>query len=198
RPDYALAANGGKIIPALTSPHVDRSRQRSPPPSHTPGPEAVIEDDTAIGRCWTISRSGQVGLSTPAVIYPTHVTIEHIPRHVAVDIGRAPRHMILWGVVDGLPNVHRLGWLHDHHDMEFPLDTPFQARFAPPISATYAFVALAAFEYDISSDSPIQTFAVYDRIMASQMDFGIFVLEVVDNWGGVDTCLYRIQLHGEP
>ena len=75
RADYALSANGGKVVPALTS-SSDRSRRRSLPV--TPGPEVVISEDSSIGSCWTLGASGQVGLSTPTVIFPTHVTVEHI------------------------------------------------------------------------------------------------------------------------
>ncbi|KAI0654537.1 hypothetical protein C8Q70DRAFT_925457 [Cubamyces menziesii] len=194
RPDYTLDANGGKVVPTLTS--SDRSRRRAP--SAAPGPEVVISEDSSIGNCWTPGVSGQVGLSTTTVIYPTHVTVEHIPRQIAVDVGRAPRHMILWGVIDGLSNVHKHRWLIDNREMDISPDSSLRGHHAPPLTDNHAFVVLAAIEYNISGPSPVQTFAVHDRILDSQMDFGIYVLEIIDNWGSSDTCLYRVQIHGEP
>ncbi|KAJ8456370.1 hypothetical protein ONZ51_g12168 [Trametes cubensis] len=193
RLDYALSANGGKIVLPLTS--SERPRRRSLPA--TPGPEVVINEDSSIGSCWTVGVSGQVGISTSAVIYPTHVTVEHIPRQIAMDIGRAPRRLILWGVVDGLSNVHKHRLLMGNHKTDLLSNSPLRSYHAPPLTDNHAFVALAEAEYDISDSSPVQTFAVDHRVVESRMDFGIFVLEIVDNWGGSDTCLYRVQIHGE-
>ncbi|OJT15121.1 Spindle pole body-associated protein sad1 [Trametes pubescens] len=196
RPDYALGAVGGRIVPSLTSPPLERTRPRSSISATTA--EVVIDEELTIGRCWTTAATGQVGLSTPTLIYPQQVTIDHIPRQLALDIGRAPRRMVLWGVIDGLSNMQRFKSLDVDATSRLPFNGIPHGRSSPPLAAKHAFIALAVFEYDISGDYPTQTFAVFDHIMSSKMDFGIFVLEVVDNWGAPDTCLYRIRIHGEP
>ncbi|KAH9854808.1 hypothetical protein C2E23DRAFT_725559, partial [Lenzites betulinus] len=196
RPDYALNANGGKIFPTLTSPASEGSRQHIVPHNAYTETELVISEDMAIGRCWAAPIKSQIGLSTGTLIYPTHVTIEHIPRQIAIDIERAPRHVVVWGVVDGLSNMRRFKrFLYTHGTQAAPL---LRGRTMPPISSTHTFMPLAAFEYNIWGNSPTQTFPVFDSIATSQMDFGIFVVEVIDNWGGTDICLYRVQVHGKP
>ncbi|KAL1941592.1 hypothetical protein VTO73DRAFT_7031 [Trametes versicolor] len=197
RPDYALGADGARIVSSLTSSQSNHARAR--PPASTIGPEVVIDEELSVGRCWLMSVSGQLGLSTPTVIYPQYVTIDHIPRQIAIDIGRAPRHLILWGVVDGQSNLRRFRSLSTHDAFsQVPVHLASHGRSAPLITANLAFAALAIFEYDIASGWPTQTFPVFEHIRDSQMDFGVFVLEVVDNWGGSDTCLYRVRIHGEP
>lgn len=193
RPDYALGADGARIMASLTSSRSER------PPSSTIGPEVVIDEELTIGRCWTTSDSGQLGISMPTLIYPHYVTIDHIPRQLAIDIGRAPRHLVLWGVVDGQSNVRKFRSLSTHDAIsQVPFNLAPYGRSAPLVTANNAFVALATFEYDIVNDWPTQTFPVFDHIRDSQMDFGVFVLEIVDNWGGSDTCLYRVRIHGQP
>ncbi|KAJ8463966.1 hypothetical protein ONZ51_g9904 [Trametes cubensis] len=196
RPDYALRANGGRIVQTLTTP---LQSSRSASSASTLGPEIVIDEDVYVGRCWTIAVTGQIGISTSVLIHPRYITIDHIPRQVALDIGRAPRRMVLWGVIDGLSNIQRFRSLvASNPNAETLLESGPCGRSFPPISGTHAFFALATFEYDVYAGFPSQTFAVSDYIAVSGMDFGIFVVEVIDNWGAADTCLYRIRIHGEP
>ncbi|KAJ8457004.1 hypothetical protein ONZ51_g11789 [Trametes cubensis] len=190
-PDYALRANGGRIVPSLTSP-----RSRSAPSTTIFDPEIVIDEEISVGRCWAIAVGGQLGLSTSVLIHPRNVTIDHIPRHIALDIGRAPRHMILWGVVDGHSNLQRFRTLlKNDPEAGALLELGTDGRTSPPLSGSHAFIALTTFEYDVSIDSPSQAFPVSKYISMSNMDFGIFVLEVIDNWGATDTCLYRKTQH---
>ncbi|KAJ8457606.1 hypothetical protein ONZ51_g11426 [Trametes cubensis] len=195
-PDYALRANGGRIVSSLTS---SPKGLRSTLPIPTPEPEVVIDEDMSIGRCWTTAVSGQLGISTSVLIHPRNITIDHIPRQIALDIDRAPRHMVLWGVIDGLSNIQRFcSLLTDGPEAEVLLERGPRGQTYPPLTGNHAFIALATFEYDISLESPTQTFAVFKVVATSDMDFGIFVLEVLDNWGAQDTCLYRVRIHGEP
>lgn len=182
--DYALAADGGMIVDELTSP-------LNGPYTHST-PALVLDDDTRIGHCWLFSGSqGQIGISTPAFIHPTNVTIEHIPRAIAADIRQAPRKMILWGVVDGLENQ----WIYKTVG-ERTRGT--LGRNHPPVTRDeYSFVELADFVYDITHSRDVQTFAVRSEYRNIGMDVGLFVLEIVDNWGAESTCVYRVRIHGE-
>ncbi|RPD81761.1 hypothetical protein L226DRAFT_541411 [Lentinus tigrinus ALCF2SS1-7] len=183
--DFALKADGGKILPALTTTvPVDKSA----PNLQTFGPEVVIDDHTAIGRCWSTVVPSQVGLSTPTLIYPTNVTIDHIPRELAADIRRAPRHVTLWGVVDGKSNRARYKALIAARGGRMPT--------APSLTSGHVFLDLASLEYDINAESHIQTFRVFRDVVESGMDFGVFVVEILDDWGADDVCLYRVRIHG--
>lgn len=183
--DYALAAHGGVIVDELTSP-VDGSHIHS-------SPEQVLSDDTHIGRCWLFPGSrGQISINIPDLIYPTHVSVEHIPRVVAADIGQAPRRMILWDIVEGEEDQGIFKRLED-------ATNGARGRNRPPATREeYVFVELADFEYNITSPRNVQTFPVRGDLRAAGVDTGLFVLEIVDNWGSDSTCVYRVRVHGEP
>ncbi len=185
--DFALKADGGKILPGLTTAvHTDQFT----PDQQTFGPEVVIDDLTTIGHCWSAVVPSQVGLSTPALIHPTNVTIDHIPRELTADIGRAPRRMNLWGVVDGKTNHARYKSVVAARGRRTPT--------APLLTSGHVFLNLASFEYDIAAETHIQTFPVSQDVMESHMDFGVFVLEIMDDWGAQKVCLYRVRIHGIP
>ncbi|PIL24701.1 hypothetical protein GSI_12587 [Ganoderma sinense ZZ0214-1] len=95
RPDFALYANGGRVIPELTGIVRDDVLVL---PSTDNSPNLSLSDDPRIGSCWKFPQdAGQLGFRTSEILFPTHVTIDHIPIDVAVDIGQAPRSMVLWG-----------------------------------------------------------------------------------------------------
>ncbi|KAH9910908.1 uncharacterized protein BXZ73DRAFT_57482, partial [Epithele typhae] len=175
--DFALGVDGGMIYPTFTSVNAEAAPLQV-------GPDVILEEDTRIGQCWRTTVPSQVGISTPVLIHPSNVTIDHIPHEIAADIRRAPRHMILWGVVDGDSNEHRLRTL--------------SSLTSPRILSGHSIIALAEFEYGIHDGAPVQTFPVFDYIALSGMDFGIFLLDIMDNWGASDVCIYRVRIHGQP
>ncbi|KAI9057618.1 hypothetical protein FKP32DRAFT_1583353, partial [Trametes sanguinea] len=182
--DYALAADGGMIFDELTwSFHGSVS---------TP-PEVVLEDDTRPGHCWHLSGSrAQIGISLPEFIHPTYVSIDHIPRPIAADIGQAPRRMVLWGIVDGWENreryAKRMHALRANSTLE---------RDHPPLTKDdYVFVELADFIYNISLPRAVQTFPVREEVRQLGIDIGVVVLEIMDNWGSESTCVYQVRIHG--
>ncbi len=186
RRDFALAADGGKIYVNLTSPAYTTSTSQSLPP------DSVLSDDFRLRGCWEFTGSrGQIGVVLSQPLIPSHITIDHIPSPFALDPGQAPRHMVLWGVVDGTENRKLyLRLLQDSAD----LPTPERSR--PPIDRGLTFVPLASFEYDLHGTSHVQTFPIYPKLADYPMDFGLVVLEVHGNWGSSTTCLYRLRLHG--
>ena len=158
-------------------------------------PNLSLIDDTRIGSCWKFPQdAGQLGFRTSEMLFPTHVTIDHIPFEVALDIGQAPRSMALWGAVDGSRNIESL---RDTLGDLSPSILSHIGRGAPPFAANLTFVILATFEYDIYSQGNAQTFPLLPLIVDSRMSFGVFVLDIFGNWGGDATCLYRIRVHGE-
>lgn len=188
--DFALRADGGKVIPSLTSSLAD-SRSRGLADAFSP--DVIIDEDLSIGRCWSVAVTGQIGLSSPTLIHPTSISVDHIPKELAADIGRAPRRMILWGLVDGLSNLQRFRSLSTDE-----LKAIANGRTSPAVTKNHAFVPLASFEYNIHDDFHIQTFPVHEYVSHFAMDFGVFVVEILDNWGSSDSCLYRVRIHGTP
>ncbi|KAI0648771.1 hypothetical protein C8Q79DRAFT_1007363 [Trametes meyenii] len=142
--DYALSADGAMVLDELTSP-LDTSNLAV-------GPHLALDKDLRIGRCWRFpGPNGQLGISIPEFIRPTHVSINHIPRVIAVDIGE-----------------------------------------------DYSFIKLAEFVYDIAKEHTVQTYPVRSDIDEVVIDIGLFVLEILENWGAASTCLYRVRIHGVP
>ncbi len=193
RCDFALQAAGAKVLSYLTSSPPVSDKHLHGGAMARAGPNAALRDDLRLGECWRIAgASAQLGVGIPELIHVTHVTINHIPIELASDIGEAPRKMFLWGVIDG-PLNHALyrNWTEDGP----ALHPPGLGRIGPPMSRNHLYVLLATFEYDINAPFYVQTFQV-DPSVSSKFYFGMFVLEIVDNWGGESTCLYRLRIHG--
>ncbi len=191
RRDFALAADGAKIVPKLTSTFELFSDLSSSPARP---PEMILDEDMRSGSHWFIPDSqGQVGIKLPAFIYPTHVTIDHVNREIAADIRQAPRHMVLWGLVDGSGNEQRRLAFQD----EFRESALNSTGIAPPIAHNVTFLPLASFEYAVDNDRNVQTFPIDPTVLASRIYFGAVVLEIKTNWGASSTRLYRVRIHGD-
>ncbi|KAI8969518.1 hypothetical protein BD414DRAFT_428486, partial [Trametes punicea] len=192
--DFALYADGARIVQSLTASHLARPAlvamaKRAGPPHP---PEVALSDDNRIGQCWLSARKGgQLGVVLPELVRPSHVTIDHIPVEIAATPGQAPRDMRLWGVVDGEAN-HAF-----FRSLMQSAPTVAMPNAGPRVSSGHLFVQLATIEYDLHAPSHVQTFEVEPAVIGSGMYFGVIVLELVDNWGGGTTCLYRVRIHGE-
>lgn len=186
--DYALQSDGAMVDCDLTT------RCYSwPLSSFFPSPSLALNDDSRIGQCWSFpSASGQLGIILPTPIIPSQVTIDHIPMEIAANIGQAPRTMILWGLLDGTENMRKWYLSRRTH----PTSALLQGRQGPQDVSGHSYAPLAILEYNIHGKWPIQTFTVFDYVQNFQMDFGVIVLEIIDNWGASNTCVYRARLHG--
>ncbi|KAI0735954.1 hypothetical protein C8Q76DRAFT_567219, partial [Earliella scabrosa] len=181
--DHALEQYGARIVWSLTT------NESIPTPTSPSHPARVILRDSFVGGpCWLItSNQGQIGISLPEVVYPTGVTVDYIPSPDVIGMRRAPRNLRLWGALDGKANAKR----YDHLQASFPPTL----HPGPPVRQGNTFLLLAEFEYEIPSKH-VQTFPIFEHIQESQLVFGLFVLEIVDNWGDGHTCIHRLRIHG--
>lgn len=192
RRDFALLADGAILLPELTEVAASRGMLRAR--DRGTRPEVALDDDMHIGNCWSIpGAGGQLGFRLATMIRPTHVSIDHIPSEIAADISRAPREMALWGGVDG-PYEDILRNFTESRCVNPP---NLHGRSAPFVTHGYNFTLLAHFEYDIRSPVHVQTFGLQPYIVDSDVVFGVVVLEILNNWGGKSTCLYRVRVHGD-
>lgn len=212
-PNFPDFAQGAFPVPSLTS-TTSVNYQRTHPvlwpfgkllrfprsPTHN-SPHLALHSSTQFNNCFRLGRVyGHLGVAFPVPIMITHVTIDHLMDGELSHMKEAPREMVLWGLVEGAVNFARhASSLPYNVSTEAPVDTPPEDITAAveAINPQSFFIALARFEYDIVRGTcPVQTFSVRDIIKESQMDFGVVVLEVRENWGSNDTCLYRMRIHG--
>ena len=204
RPNLALASDGAAILPSYNA--VGSMRF----PSHVdPGDDSLLGDDfldckspgnplhpsTDPHRRWCfMGPQGQLGilLSVPGRI--TNISISH-PSLVSL-LPSAPRDIILWGVVDGEANKS----VYDNSGNTLQLlrtRLPVQRPFARYDHRELTYVPLASFSFNIKEVNMHQVFDVFPEIYGLRMDFGIVVVQVVNNWGGAHTGLYHVGVHGE-
>ena len=143
--------------------------------------------------CFTGPR-GQLGvlLSAPGRI--TNISISH-PSQVSA-LPSAPRHIILWGVVDGDANKV----IYDNSEDVFRslrARLSVQGPFPRYDHRELTYVPLASFLYNIKESNMHQVFAVFPEIHELRMDFGIVVIQIVSNWGEVYTGLHHVGVYGE-
>ncbi|TCD61572.1 hypothetical protein EIP91_008246 [Steccherinum ochraceum] len=196
--NFAAKSHGSRVVLELTSPpkagllsslfrtpaHGEESRKWA---------ESVLEDESnREGDCWEIlDTKAQLGIRLHSIIHPTSVTIHHLLVPAENKL-RAPRQMVIWGVVENqriASKIEAFQHLADQHlagVSNRPLLSPSNIHHTP----------LASFEYNISS-TPTQTFDISPHIRFSGADFGVVVLEIVSNWGGSSICLYGVEVHGE-
>jgi len=142
--------------------------------TRTHGPNQALRAGRALGECWPFL-GGQANLTIRTVepIVPTHFSIDHIPREIAINWQSAPRHMKVWGF--NVPDGSRP-------------------------SLTLPRTLLSSFEYDIDGD-PLQTWPVQHSSVSSTgspSSFQYFTLQILSNYGHFYTCLYRFRVHGQP
>ncbi|EIW86041.1 hypothetical protein CONPUDRAFT_68659 [Coniophora puteana RWD-64-598 SS2] len=198
RRDYALASHGGRINYDLTSQPSRTTLWHIPllsSPQPTPSPELAIDADNDLGSCWLLeATSGQLGITLAQRLKVSHITLEHVPRQVS-DMRLAPRQLLIWGMVDDESAIHRI----QEASINYPssLTNQLQTNPSPRISASQIFVPLVLIEYDILSDDLIQSFSVIEDFTLLDVAFETMVVDILDNYGGEETCLYRVRIHGE-
>ncbi|KAH8118002.1 hypothetical protein DFH11DRAFT_1850949 [Phellopilus nigrolimitatus] len=211
RVDFALNSGGGSVIPSLTSPTLEIR------PAYFFGlvsgtsilarsPVTALHHELALGYCWPFpGTSGHLGVKLAAPVRITDFTIDHVPRAVSLDMRPAPRHMEVWGFVEGDDNLEKLREYRERKDAErqqarekghpVPDEEPAYPSLLPK---NWTYVRIATFMYDVNAPNNIQTFPVSEEVKSLGIDFGLVVLFINSNWGYEDfTCLYRFRVHGE-
>ena len=183
--DFASLGAGGQHLPNLTS--------------SGSFPDRALTSSLDEGQCWLLPGAvGHLGIHLPNPVTVTHFSVDHAVLPAVTHQRDAPRSMILWGWLEGGPNLaifnsslHLRGLSHSRPSVSDVTETLQKSN-------PRAFlVELAHVEYSIfDGGGHRQTFAVHSDISAAGLDFGVVVLEIKGNWGADTTCLYGIRIHG--
>jgi len=209
--DFALYSAGGRVLPSLTTP----SYEITPSSwlSYALGwpfgrgfatglpPVTALHPDLNLGRCWSFAGShGQLAVVLARSVHISEITVDHA--RPAFDERSAPKRIAVWGFVEGADNLEKynshLAAQEQRHaqeilDGEIPEPEPV-LRGAP---RGVPYLHLTTLTYNIHSSSHIQTFRVPQEIWDLDIDMGVVLFEILDNWGDEQyTCLYRVRVHG--
>ncbi|KAI9880595.1 MAG: hypothetical protein M1830_001946 [Pleopsidium flavum] len=158
-------------------------------------PVAALEPWDDIGDCWCApfgKGRAQLGVLLPRVIYPTSITIEHIPSGATLDIAAAPKNMELWAQIPDEQAREAVG------DAAFPLLSTADDIAVTEDSLDRTYVRISKWKYNIHAPNHIQTFAMAVDMEHFNAKVGKVVVRAKTNWGGRSyTCLYRVRMHGK-
>lgn len=183
-PDFALEENGGSIDHTTTSRPFWAIESR---------PEAAIREGSHTGDRWRVAGTkAQLGVSLSEPVRVTNVTVDFINHRSAIHVTEAPQNMTLWGVVEGSKNTAILNSLLQNGSL------PVDDAKGPPVQGKYRYTRIMDFSYIVPSPYHVQTFIVPPSIVASELSFGLVVLEIGSNWGAEYTSIYRFRVHGIP
>lgn len=190
KPNYFSTGLGARPITGITSPTLSPVTARLKKIYHRIVAPKINTPLTALqtwdepGDCWCAasdeSKSGkaQLGIELGEPMFPTQLTIEHLPRSSAPreDIRSAPQNVELW-VQSNEPAIERFAF-----DGEQCEDGP------------EGWQCLGKVRYDRNGANHVQTFLLDGE---AQEPVKKVMLRVTSNWGADHTCLYRVRLHGK-
>lgn len=190
--DFSLHANGATIIPELTFP----TQQH---PNTGPLPNAILEAIPLIGECWLFSGSrGHVAIQLSEPVDITSMSVNYVPFRQLLPQQRlrAPRSLILWGLIQGDLLVHFNASSSHRTPESFLLGK--SARVPKHIDTRGYFIPLLWAEYDINHSDARQVFPIINiqSERAPLTPWTIVIIEVGSNWGADSTCLHHMGIHG--
>lgn len=199
--NYALADNGAKVIPALTSPTA-RLKQtsfvdnllilaRGFDKNHMyVNPPRVILEDHSVSDCWQFEGShGHIAVSLSDTIHWHGFTLDFPDQcRLSEDMLRqAPRELSLWALVS--KDEADLGTSSLYSDWK-PFVVVGQLLDPSTFNSSIVLQLVATVSFDALKGR--QGFSTQFAVQTS-----VILIEVLDNWGNDFTCLHRISIHGE-
>lgn len=205
--DFASYTNGARVVRALTSPShsgshsysysaaaealIPKESRRQSSIAHPP--QIALEPTLHPGACWSFSgTTGTLAVALAAKVVVTNVTIDHVPQQLVGSVRDAPRHAIVWGLVEAPFNDAQLS-------RPAAVGGPYIPTLLSNIRITGnpVWTPLITFEFDAEKASSIQTFSVPRDLLDRGIPVGLVVLDIRSNWGDAShTCLYRFRVHG--
>ena len=136
-----------------------------------------------------------IALASPA--YLTHVAIEHVQAESR--LSSAPRDVVIWGLIEGEENQRKISQSNDLIPKllsRFPHRLVNSMPFPSASSDVHHFLPIASFQYSIRSSNLYEGFDIFREIQDLEIDFGIIVIQINNNWGYLETHLHHIGIFG--
>lgn len=131
----------------------------------------------------------QLGIQLNHDIFPDEVVIEHLPILTSPSPGAAPKDIELWGDFSHLDQLEFAALTNNAHPIE-------EIEWYPQLAL------LGRFRYDAPANEHgkyIQIFRLeYNQDNKDEYWTKKVALRIKSNWGGDNTCLYRVRVHGMP
>ena len=216
---------GAVVQPYLTSPTKFRSLSFSQRLAHYArkhftfwleelAPAAVLFTWEEPGDCWCSAPSekgkAQVGVLMPYRIYPSKLTVEHVPKQGTLDPASAPKWLEVWIEVEDddqrISVAQARNQLLDttfssssssHYSSSSPSSSPVSDSACSTMPVGPDFVCVGKFIYNVNGLNHIQTFDLDIDLQELGVSVQKAVVRVTENWGQEWTCLYRLRMHGE-
>lgn len=200
--NFAHFGDGARVLIELTSPTRGTKNnnwlRESPNGARVyPVPPYVVSDvHMDVGSCWEIE--GSAGLLAIILSEPIHISSLRYnnidPRLVlTASLTKTPRTIALWGLLPNSsitpPAVIKIR--HPEHFSSKSMFIPKSAKMKGD------FVLLLSTHYDPRGATTDQLFRVPSDHWTAGIMFQVVIVEVLENWGGQTTCLYRLQIHGQ-
>jgi len=219
-PDYANALTGARVWPYLTSPSYVHGRSKSALASawaffagtaaeYGAHPAVAITPTSDAGDCWAFpGKAGTLAIRLAEPIYPSHITIEHIPKPLAHDYTTAPKTIEFWVRVPDVEKrkdvesaAARAAFISgDGEDAESRVmrTNGQQPEVASWQLTKYAgeFVKIHTVEFNLDVDS-VQSFELPVDMINLRIPIDVVAFLIKDNYGNQNfTCVYRMKVHG--
>lgn len=170
---------GARVIPELTDwapPNTKRTKWSIFAERRKVWPPAVaLQGKNAFTRCWcSKGHSSDLGIQLIGSGYVYTVTVEHNLQALVEDNQSAPRDIRIWGILES--NLH-------HPENRSKLN-----------HSGMEMLLLASFTFDATSIEPEQNFTM--PLEARRHLISRVVFDIVNNWGGGETCIYGVRVYG--
>jgi SUN domain-containing protein 1/2 len=169
--DYALEANGGKVVDTRCQEYTDEPRQNVvkflgiPIVHMSKQPDILIKHGRMPGQCFPFKGDhGSVVIRLAVPVVPTEFVLEHLSKSISIV-----------GHINSAPNNFTVYALKDKHDKEG--------------------VVLGRYFYDAENGPALQRF----KPQINNVPVVEYIeVQVTSNWGNPNyTCLYRFRVHGD-
>ena len=131
----------------------------------------------------------QLGVLMGHDIFPDEVVIEHVPFKITPGPGSAPKEIEVWGDFSHLDRAEFAALMSGPHPIK-------ECQWHPPRGL------LGRFKYS-AEDNEDGKFIQFFRLDFNQNHKDEYwvrkvVFRITSNWGGENTCLYRVRVNGVP